>query len=355
MQYTLAFVAALAGVVTAQQIDIAAINAAPAPAVTAAPVGVAGQGQLAYNSDAAAAAAASDAQPAKAAKVKRGDCAVQPDGTGPAVRNPDTAEAFQKSPYFAFQANAQPFPYNPFPYVEKFRNLNGSTQQNSYLTYYVLDSYNPRTCAAYCDKVDLCTAFNIYFERDPSVDPGTACPNPPSITNIKCTLWGSSISRETATNTGQYREQFHVVVAGSNGYDKTPSFSPAISVPQFDRTANISGSTISVSPQKGVYFTADFFSGPFDPSVCGVYAQAQTKANRDAAIARGLSSYQPCNFFGAYTPYKNKYAQGTMCALYTTPIDASNAKKAAINSGNDFFDVGASWTYTLTKQDSGKL
>ena len=41
------------------------------------------------------------------------------------------------------------------------RNLNGSTQQNSYLTYYVLDSYNPSKCAAYCDKVDLCTAFNI--------------------------------------------------------------------------------------------------------------------------------------------------------------------------------------------------
>lgn len=107
MKSTLALITAFASLITAQQIDIAAINAAPAPAVTAAPVGVAGQGDLTYNSDAAAASASSAAQPTQAAKVKRGDCAKQPDGTGPAVRNPDTAEAFQNSPYFAFKANSQ--------------------------------------------------------------------------------------------------------------------------------------------------------------------------------------------------------------------------------------------------------
>lgn len=138
MKNTFAFVATLAGLAAAQQIDIAAVNAAPAPAVTAAPVGVAGQGDITYNSAAAASSASADAQPTQAAKVKRDACAKQPDGTGPAVRNPDTAEAFQNNPYFAFAANSQvrclspsnpaymltisqPYPYNPFPYVEKFR------------------------------------------------------------------------------------------------------------------------------------------------------------------------------------------------------------------------------------------
>lgn len=107
MKNSFAFVAALAGLATAQQIDISAINAAPAPSITAAPVGAAGQGDLTYNSAAAAESASAAAQPTQAAKVKRGDCAKQPDGTGPAVRNPDTAEAFQNSPYFAFQANSQ--------------------------------------------------------------------------------------------------------------------------------------------------------------------------------------------------------------------------------------------------------
>lgn len=125
-------------------------------------------------------------------------------------------------------------------------------------------------------------------------------------------------------------------------------------VPFFDLTANISGSTISVS-QKGVYLTSDFFAGPYDPSVCGVLAKAQTKANRDAAIAQGLKTYQPCNFFNAYAVYKNKYAQGTYCSLYNTPIDSSYAAKAGVYSGNDFFGVEGSWTYTLSQQDSGKL
>lgn len=101
--------------------------------------------------------------------------------------------------------------------------------------------------------------------------------------------------------------------------------------------------------------TANFFAGPYDPSVCGAFATAQTKANRDAAVAQGLTTYQPVNFFNAYTVYKNSFAQGTYCSLYNTPVDASYAAKAGVYSGNDFYGVQASWTYTLSKQDSGKL
>lgn len=82
---------------------------------------------------------------------------------------------------------------------------------------HTLDTYDPAICQAFCDAADLCTGFNLYFERDPTVNPADNCRNPPSFTNIKCTLWGSRLTPETAVNRGQYRRDFQVVITGSNG------------------------------------------------------------------------------------------------------------------------------------------
>ena len=88
----------------------------------------------------------------------------------------------------------------------------------NYLTFVTLDKYEPLSCAAYCDKTNGCSAFNIYFERDPSKTPNAEdCPNPPSTTNIKCALWGNVVTSQQATNTGQWRNDFQIVVAGSSG------------------------------------------------------------------------------------------------------------------------------------------
>ncbi|KAK4543022.1 hypothetical protein LTR36_006020 [Oleoguttula mirabilis] len=108
-------------------------------------------------------------------------------------------------------------PKTPSQYQEDFKKLNASTSANPYLTYETLPSYNVSGCATFCDNTDLCTAFNIYNERDPSVNPttngtgtdvgwGSDCPKPSSITNYKCSLWGSSIGmpppRPTTAPTG---------------------------------------------------------------------------------------------------------------------------------------------------------
>lgn len=168
--------AALANLAAAQnqKLDAAAVAAAPPPAVIQAPVGAANQGDVTYNHDAAASSAAM-VQPASApaAKFKRAACDPEPAGSAPNTF-PDTPEAFQKNPYFHVQANSFPpfIPSGSSFYYEEFRDLNGSTQQNSYLTYYVLNSYSPSACAKKCDSVDLCVAFNIYVERDPSLTPG---------------------------------------------------------------------------------------------------------------------------------------------------------------------------------------
>ena len=88
---------------------------------------------------------------------------------------------------------------------------------NTYLGLYTLQSYDTIKCQELCDSATACYGINIYFERDPSVNPAAGCDNPASITNIKCTLWGSQVSGDAATNTGQWRDSFHVVIAGSNG------------------------------------------------------------------------------------------------------------------------------------------
>ena len=92
--------------------------------------------------------------------------------------------------------------------------------------YYLLDSYETGACAAKCNNALGCQAFNIYFERSPSIVPASSCPNPPGTANIFCVLWGGPISQDNARNDGQWRDQYHVVISASNGYVLTSSLSP---------------------------------------------------------------------------------------------------------------------------------
>jgi hypothetical protein len=97
----------------------------------------------------------------------------------------------------------------PAGYTLAFQDLQASSQIRRYLGYVNLDSYDVDECAAYCNRKDNCVAFNIYYERDPTVDPNEAlCPNPPSLTNIKCVRWGLPVSEDTAKNIGQRRGKY---------------------------------------------------------------------------------------------------------------------------------------------------
>ena len=106
----------------------------------------------------------------------------------------------------------------PDGYTLVFNNLGASLQASKYMGLYTLTSYDTLTCASKCDRASGCSAFNLYLERDPTVNASVQnCPNPPSTTNYKCTLWGAPVSSQEATNSGQYQASFHVVIAGSNG------------------------------------------------------------------------------------------------------------------------------------------
>jgi hypothetical protein len=284
-------------------------------------------------------------------------CAPQPTGSGPQVQ-PDTVAAFES--YAEFHKEAEDA-ITPAHYANVFKDLNASVSANSYITYTTLTSYNVSGCAAFCDETDLCTAFNIYIERDPSVNPttngtdvgwGSNCPNPSSITNYKCSLWGSSISAASATNYGGWRDEFEVVIAGSNGYDKTNNTTPSTPSGGWGNPTKCSGGGIGSG---GSYWVgSQFYPGPFDVSLCGLYAQAQTNKNKEVAQQKGEHSYVPCNMFNAYTVHLNGVAQGTYCQLFDAVLDESWAAFEGAWSGEDFFGVHNSWTFSLTEQLDGK-
>ncbi|KAI4112723.1 MAG: hypothetical protein LQ345_006171, partial [Seirophora villosa] len=148
------------------------------------------------------------------AVVKRdGDCTAQPTGSGP-VSTPDTAAAFLADGGLQSLATNAP---TPDGFSLAFSNKDGSLSASKYMGLHTLTSFDTLECAALCDRAINCEAFNMYIERDPSLNPNAEdCPNPPSTTNFKCTLWGAPVVAEQATNKGQWRDSFQVVITGSN-------------------------------------------------------------------------------------------------------------------------------------------
>lgn len=146
------------------------------------------------------------------AQASTSACSPQPTGYGP-VPTPNTDTAFASYAPFASAANDAA---TPSLYQRTFVNLNASefaTSGNVYMGYYELKAYDPASCTAICDSTSGCVGTNLYFERDPSLLPAAACPNPTALTVIKCALWGSPVTAAQATNDGQYQQQFHVLAS----------------------------------------------------------------------------------------------------------------------------------------------
>ena len=268
-------------------------------------------------------------------------CSTQPGGYGPQV-TPDTVAAFEA--YTPFHSEAQAA-VAPKGYVQTFANLNASVSGSSYLGYYLLTSYDTVGCSQYCDNTTLCTGFNLYIERDPSVNPAANCSNPPSITNYGCSLWGSGVSASAATNSGQYRNDFQVVIVASDGYEKTNTTTP-VTPPGWTNPQNCSSHAHN-HPSTCIGTT--FFPGPFNPSVCAAYASAQNAKNSQTSNFYTWLTffYNPlkCNFFNAYMLKQDGAALGTYCSLYAWQYQPSAATyRPGWNAGR-YYEVESSWTF----------
>lgn len=164
---------------------------------------------------AAVSAAAPDSVEKRAAAAT---CVNQPSGISYKT-SPDDAGSFAADPYYANMAKAAGTPPG---FTKVFGNLGASVNAPGYAGYTLLQTYDVQTCANKCNAIKGCSAFNIYFERDPSVDPNDpSCKDPPSVTNIKCVWYKEKFTTARATNKGQFRNKFQVVIAGSNGYAGT--------------------------------------------------------------------------------------------------------------------------------------
>ncbi|KAK8119239.1 uncharacterized protein PG998_003865 [Apiospora kogelbergensis] len=332
---------ALAAVARAQDIDWNAWDSVPKPTPTSAPV-------VPYDGDAAAASAAAavtadlDNAPKRRSivNIKRSPCQTQPVGAGP-VPSPDTASAFLSYAAFASQASAAPVPSG---YTQAFSNIAASSSAYGYMGYTTLQSYDTALCASKCDAISGCSAINIYFERDPTVEPADACANPASTTNIKCVFWGGPVSKDNSKNAGQWRNKFQVVIAGSNGYvSKSIAPQDGYSGPTFLGNAAInapldcSGADTYIQPKV-------FTSGPFDAGLCAAACSAQSAYNLAHPPSDGTNP-KTCQFFNTYMLLKNGVPEGQYCSMYTMAWDNSYAKNTGQYRGNDKYTIAYSFTF----------
>ncbi|KAI5236656.1 hypothetical protein E4T43_08509 [Aureobasidium subglaciale] len=267
-------------------------------------------------------------------------CQAQPTGAGP-VPSPDSASAFLLNTDLASVASSAP---TPSGYNNVFTNLQKSNSAYGYLGYTTLQKYDTQLCASKCSAMKGCQSFNIYFERDPKVNPNDlSCADPGSTTQIKCVFWGGPVAASNAKNTGETRNQFQVVIAGSNGYVSQTQLTPAgyangLFLDDFALNAPKDCNGNDTYLQTSVFTNG----GPFDPNLCAAACSAQNKyAQKDGPNAR------LCRFFNTYILYKNGEALGQSCVMYSQSWAPASAKKnSGYYSNGDHFTLGSSFIYS---------
>ncbi|KAK5707657.1 hypothetical protein LTR97_000195 [Elasticomyces elasticus] len=279
----------------------------------------------------------------KMAKRDNSDCAIQPTAD-------DTAEVFSANTAFSEAANSAAAPAG---YSVAYTNQAGSSEGvYGYMGYSVLDTYDTATCAARCNGIVGCSSVNIYFERDPSVDPTATCTNPASQTVIKCVYYGGPISAQSATNVGQWRYDFHVVIAGSNAYVNKSIATPA----GYTGPTPLGNAAINAPldcNKRDTYMGVKIFtSGPFDAGLCAAACSSQSKYN--LAHPPKDKKAQTCQFFNTYVLYNGTQSVGQYCSLYNETWPASYATNVGQWRGPNHYTIGYSYSFSNTTADADK-
>lgn len=191
--------------------------------------------------------------------------------------------------------------------------------------------------------------LNLYLERDPTVDPNVVnCPNPPSTTNFKCTLWGAPVAEPQATNKCQWRDSFQVVIAGSNGYNKN---APSPPIDGFTGPQELGGAINAPLDAQGhdSYMGYQFFpfnqTQGYDPSTCASACTIQSQYNSQHPNTDG--SFQTCAFFNAYGLSQSSVPQGLYCSLYSQTWAPSYATNYGQYRDSDRYTISQSYSYSL--------
>jgi hypothetical protein len=223
--------------------------------------------------------------------------------TGISYRSvPDTPAAFASDAYYSAMAGATGAAA-PSGYVQSFAGLTASDSAESYMGFTLLPSYDVPSCAQKCSAISGCNAFNIYFERDPLQNPDDiSCANPASTINIKCVFWGGAVTSDNANNFGQWRNQFQVLIAGSNGYINSAYATALASGKAFSTSVAPTSQETDTSS-----YTYDIYSS-YDSSQ-GSYANAPaSKSYKDCEVTCDADT--SCNAF-TYVGGVNGVGPGT--------------------------------------------
>ncbi|GME50821.1 Carbohydrate-binding CenC-like protein [Neofusicoccum parvum] len=234
---------------------------------------------------------------------------------------------------------------DPQGYFAAFKGKLAASSALMYLGYTLLQEYDPSSCSSICNTKQGCLSFNIYFEMDPSVDPGDSCPNPAPLVNIKCDFWGAALDSSTAASDGNLRQQFHVAIAGSNAYTSNTIGGPISgwTVPE------VLGNAVMNAPLRDcagtwTYMGYKLLQSGYDVNNCAAACNAQNDYNIAHPPSTGITPL--CAAFGSYqlrvTQNGTTGDLGQMCTFYTSNWDSKYAvNTAAYNDG-----IGAKYTYT---------
>ncbi|KAF2173537.1 hypothetical protein M409DRAFT_15817 [Zasmidium cellare ATCC 36951] len=327
------------GTTSEPQFDVAMIAEAGPPPSPSIATNVPAQ-TIVYDAVAVESSAAAE-QTSDPSKVKRNACDPQQAGAGP-VPSPDTDSAFVTYSAFVSAASAAP---TPSGYVNTFKNFNAMNNALGYMGFTLLDTYDVPLCSRNCDAINGCAAFNVAFERSPSKDPspsGGNCEQPPTTTLIKCVFWGGPVTSANAVNNGQWRNNYHVVIAGSNGYvNQTVDYCSGYGDPQF------LGSNAISAPNdcngQSTYIGNQYWNDgqPFDSRRCAAACNAQTQANQNT----------PCRFFNTYVISRNGQSYGQYCAMYKQAWASTYATQSSQTYNGATYSISYSYAFANAAND----
>lgn len=156
------------------------------------------------------------------------------------------------------------------------------------------------------------------------------------------------MSQSNALNSGQYRNQFHVVIAGSNGYVNRSIDTPAgYTAPTYLGNSIINAPTTDCADYSNQLQNLLWPTGPFDAGRCAAACSAYNTNLPAGAVA------QTCQFFNTYVLKGNGKDAGQYCALYQQAFPSSASTSSSVVIGGVTYTYGYSYTFTNATSAGG--
>ncbi|KAJ9667228.1 hypothetical protein H2201_002749 [Coniosporium apollinis] len=243
-----------------------------------------------------------------------------------------------------------------------FLALDSAVESNTYMGMYVLDGYEPEFCALICNEDERCMGINIFVERSPVVVPGPNCPNPPGMAVVKCVLFSSAVTTESATNKGQFLgpkdangKAFHVLIESSNGYSRrAPQIRHFIGPHPFSGLPN---EDIEDKKLIGTTFFNQVYNATLCAEVCTNITTVDKAKALDTKVGNATSPirYTPCNSFSAFVIENHSVPAGMGCLFRSGGGAPLEGNTTTTDVGDYELTYKNVWVYELRPRDRGRI